>query len=188
LGIHNWTQIGKGTYTRALCQKNEGSVGVKQRPIKMCGRTTYRTLSPTRTPFQTGIGRWSHLWKVPRSKWFSHTYPMWLWGHSLIKISSPGPVLHRTKRLLWCPHKQSPTFHSSVGLIRRWSKGKHNRSLMVAVQETDYYDPPLIHSLCGEDLMGRHKCTLILVNKCNSRSTNKDRFHYLLITDPACTL
>jgi hypothetical protein len=26
LGICNWTQTGKGTYTTALCQKNEGSV------------------------------------------------------------------------------------------------------------------------------------------------------------------
>jgi ribonuclease HI len=48
---------GKGTYTRTLCQKNEGSVEVKQRPIKMGGRTIYRTLSPKRTPFQTGIDR-----------------------------------------------------------------------------------------------------------------------------------
>jgi hypothetical protein len=34
-GIRNWTHTGKGTYTRALCQKNEGSVEIKQRPIKM---------------------------------------------------------------------------------------------------------------------------------------------------------
>jgi hypothetical protein len=39
-GIHNWTQTGKGTYICALCQKNEGSVEIKQRPIKMGGRTT----------------------------------------------------------------------------------------------------------------------------------------------------
>jgi hypothetical protein len=54
LGIRNWTQRGKGTYTRALCQKNEGSVEVKQRPIKMGGRTTYRTLSHKGEPLQTG--------------------------------------------------------------------------------------------------------------------------------------
>jgi hypothetical protein len=48
LGIHNWTQTGKGIYTRALCQKNVGSVKIKQRPIKMGGRTIYRTLSPKR--------------------------------------------------------------------------------------------------------------------------------------------
>jgi hypothetical protein len=35
LGIHNWSKTGKGTYTRALCQKNVGSVEIKQRPIKM---------------------------------------------------------------------------------------------------------------------------------------------------------
>jgi hypothetical protein len=55
LGIHNWTQTGKGTYTRALCQKNEGSVEIKHRPIKMGGRTLYRTLPPKRAPFQIGI-------------------------------------------------------------------------------------------------------------------------------------
>jgi hypothetical protein len=41
-------------YTRALCQKNEGSVKTQQRSVKMDGRTTYRTLSPKRTPFQIG--------------------------------------------------------------------------------------------------------------------------------------
>jgi hypothetical protein len=49
------TQKGKGTHTRALCQKNEGSVKIKQRPVKMGSRTTYRTLSPKRAPFQIGI-------------------------------------------------------------------------------------------------------------------------------------
>jgi hypothetical protein len=39
----------------ALCQKNEGSVKSEQRPVKMGRRTTYRTLSPKRAPFQIGI-------------------------------------------------------------------------------------------------------------------------------------
>jgi hypothetical protein len=39
-------QIGKGTYTRAFYQKNEGSVEAKQRPIKIGGRTIYNTWSP----------------------------------------------------------------------------------------------------------------------------------------------
>jgi hypothetical protein len=30
LGIHNRTYTGIGTYTRAICQKNEGSVEIKQ--------------------------------------------------------------------------------------------------------------------------------------------------------------
>jgi hypothetical protein len=55
LGIRNRTQTGKRTYIRALCQKNEGSVEIKHRPAKMGGRTTYRTLSPKRAPFQTGV-------------------------------------------------------------------------------------------------------------------------------------
>jgi hypothetical protein len=48
---------GKGTHTSALCQKKEGSVEIKQRPIEIGGKTIYRTLSPKRTPFQTGIDR-----------------------------------------------------------------------------------------------------------------------------------
>jgi hypothetical protein len=30
-----WTQTGKGTHIRTLCQKNKGSVKIKQRAIKM---------------------------------------------------------------------------------------------------------------------------------------------------------
>jgi hypothetical protein len=48
---------------RALCQKNEGSVKVKQRPVKMGGRTTYRTLSPKRAPFQFYM-LYVHLFKL----------------------------------------------------------------------------------------------------------------------------
>jgi hypothetical protein len=44
---------GKGTHTRALCQKNEGSVEIKQRPIKISGRTIYMSLPPKMTPFKT---------------------------------------------------------------------------------------------------------------------------------------
>jgi hypothetical protein len=55
LGIRNWTYTGNGTYIRALCQKNEGSVEIKQRPTKMGSRTTYRILSPKRPPFQVGV-------------------------------------------------------------------------------------------------------------------------------------
>jgi hypothetical protein len=57
LGIHNWTQIGKGIYIRTLCQKNEGSAEIKQRPVKMGGRTTYWTLPPKGAPFQNGVDR-----------------------------------------------------------------------------------------------------------------------------------
>jgi hypothetical protein len=94
----------------------------------MSGRTLYRTLSPKRAPVQIGIDWWSHLRKVPRRR-ISHTYPVWLWGCSLFKISSPGPVVHGTKWLLWRPHKESPTFHSKCridkGLIKRGSTIDH---------------------------------------------------------------
>jgi hypothetical protein len=40
MGIHNWTQTGKGIYIRTFCQKNKGSVEIKQRPIKLDSRTS----------------------------------------------------------------------------------------------------------------------------------------------------
>jgi hypothetical protein len=76
LGIHNWTQRGEGTYKRTLCQKNAGSVKIKQTPIKMGGRTIYRLLSPKRTPSQTGTDRGPYLQKVPRKRRISHTHPV----------------------------------------------------------------------------------------------------------------
>jgi hypothetical protein len=118
MGIQNWTQSDKGTYIRILCQKNKGSVEIKQRPIKMDSWTIYRTLTSKRTPFQIGTGRWSHLWKVTRGRWVSNTFPMWLWGYGSFIISSPGPLLHGTKWLLWCLLKQKPTFHSKCGINR----------------------------------------------------------------------
>jgi hypothetical protein len=33
MGIHNWTQTGRGTHIKTLCQKNKGSVKIKQRPL-----------------------------------------------------------------------------------------------------------------------------------------------------------
>jgi hypothetical protein len=41
LGILIWTQTGKRTYTRTLCQKNEGAVKIKQKPATM-GDKTFR--------------------------------------------------------------------------------------------------------------------------------------------------
>jgi hypothetical protein len=55
-GVHNWTQERQSDSYKALCHKNEGSViKVKQRPVKMDDRTTYRTLSTKRAPSQIGI-------------------------------------------------------------------------------------------------------------------------------------
>jgi hypothetical protein len=53
LGIWNWTQTDKGTF----CQKNEGSIEIKQIPVKMGGSTVCRILPPKVTPFQTRIDR-----------------------------------------------------------------------------------------------------------------------------------
>jgi hypothetical protein len=127
----------------------------------MGGKTTYRTLSPKMTHFQTGIDRWPHLRKVPR-RWISHTYPMWLWGHSLFKISSPGPVFYGTKWLLWRPYEQSPTFHSKCrinkGVIKRGSKIDHWRSRCKGriLWSTPYaFIRSFIHFIIGNKGLGR---------------------------------
>jgi hypothetical protein len=90
----------------------------------MDGRTIHMTLSSKRTPFKIGIDGWFHLWKMPRRRRISHTRPMWLWGYSSFNISSPGPVLHGTKWLLWRPHKYSPIVHSKSGINKGLIKGE----------------------------------------------------------------
>jgi hypothetical protein len=111
LGNISFMQTNKGTYSRALCQKNDGFVKIKQRPIKMGGRTIYRTLSLKGTPFQNEFDRWTHLWKVPTRRWIGHTHPLWLWGHILFKISLRNQVTTMT------PHKRSPTFPSKYSIL-----------------------------------------------------------------------
>jgi hypothetical protein len=103
LWIHNWTQTDKKTYIRVLCQKNEGSVELKQRPSKMGGRTTYRTLSPKRVPFLFWIDRWAHLQKVPRRRWISHTYPVWLWGCSSLRFRHLGQFFMELREYMTPP-------------------------------------------------------------------------------------
>jgi hypothetical protein len=99
------------------------------RPVKVGGRTTYRTLSPKTTPLQIGFNCWSHLWEVSRRLWLKYTHLMWLWGGCLHKILSLGAILCGTKWLLWCPHRQSPTFllmcEINQGLIKRGSTIDH---------------------------------------------------------------
>jgi hypothetical protein len=41
----------------SLCQMNEESVEIKQRPVEMGDRTTYWTLPPKTAPFQNGVDR-----------------------------------------------------------------------------------------------------------------------------------
>jgi hypothetical protein len=57
LGVLNRTPTGKGTRTRSLWQKNHGTVKTIQKPVTVDDRTTYRTVSPTRTPFQNTVDR-----------------------------------------------------------------------------------------------------------------------------------
>jgi hypothetical protein len=50
-------QTGKGIPTRALCQKDQGTVKIKQKPVTMADRTTHGKMSPERTPLQFGINK-----------------------------------------------------------------------------------------------------------------------------------
>jgi hypothetical protein len=52
------------------------------------------------------------------------THHMWLWGYSLYKILSPGPVFYGTKWLLWRPPKQSSTFNSKCRIDKGLTKKK----------------------------------------------------------------
>jgi hypothetical protein len=88
----------------------------------MGDRTIYRTLSSKRTHLQNGTNRLTYLQMVPWKKWIGHTHPMWLWGYSLFKILSLGPVFYRTKWLRWWPHKQSPTFPSQCWIDKELNK------------------------------------------------------------------
>jgi hypothetical protein len=84
---------------------------------------------------------------VFRKRRISHTYPMWLWGHSLLKISPPGPPFHGTRWLPWHPHKSNTTLHpkcGAVGGVKR--RGMHNRSRKVAVHGPIWASPLFIHS------------------------------------------
>jgi hypothetical protein len=59
-----------------------------QNSLISCGRWQdyHRTLWPERTPSQIGTTKQCHQREVPRKWWISHTHPMWLWRHSLLKI------------------------------------------------------------------------------------------------------
>jgi hypothetical protein len=85
-----------------------------------------------RIPFQTRF--WSHTRKVPGGIWIGHTCSLWLWGYSPFTVSSPGPVFHGPGWLLWRPVTTVLQFVLSGDWWRINQKGKHNRSVMVAVQ------------------------------------------------------
>jgi hypothetical protein len=54
MGIHNWTQTGKGTIP-GPAKKNKGPVKAEQGPTKMDSGAIHRTVSSKGTPLQFGI-------------------------------------------------------------------------------------------------------------------------------------
>jgi hypothetical protein len=116
LGIHNWTESGKATYTRTLCQKNEGSVEVRDQLRWMVtlltghchlkghlfklrltdDPTCERSLGKTNQPHTSYVMR----------------------GQSAFKISSPGPVFMAPSDYYDAPINEALHFIRSVGLIK----------------------------------------------------------------------
>jgi hypothetical protein len=130
----------------------------------------------------TLLGRWPYLRKVPRKRLISHTYPMRLWGHSLFKISSPGPVFYGTKLLLRRPHKYNPTFHSKCrtdkGLTKRGSttdlEGRCARAGLL------WFTPyAFIHSfICGSNVQYIWSSLLYNVYRWSCASLNDLRINH----------
>jgi hypothetical protein len=117
LVILNRTQTKGLIHTRTLCQKNQGTLKIKQKPVTVGGRTTYRTLSHKRTSFQTENDGPICERCLETDESATHTHPMRVWGHGLLKIPSPGPLSHGTRRLSWRPCKQNPALHSKCGTV-----------------------------------------------------------------------
>jgi hypothetical protein len=63
----------------------------------------------------------------------SATHTLWLWGHSLFKILSPGSLLYGAR---WSPGHACKILHFvwRVGLLKGWHRRIHNRSLRIALQ------------------------------------------------------
>jgi hypothetical protein len=141
-GLLNWTETGKGTYTRVLCQKNEGS---KERPIKMSGRTIYRTLT-----YKDTSSNWD--WQIilfvkgVKKKMNQPQISYDCEAIAYLRYSHLGQFLWN-QMTAWRPYTQSPMFHSECRNDKDATRmGKHNRSLEVAVQGPDNCGPHLMHA------------------------------------------
>jgi hypothetical protein len=110
--------------TRARSSSTNWAVEIKHRPIKMGGRTIYRTLLPKRTLFEIGISNDPICERCLEEQELS--------THTLCDREAMAYLRFRhlgqfffffgTKWLLWRPHIQSPTLHSrfwiDTGLIK----------------------------------------------------------------------
>jgi hypothetical protein len=122
---------------------NEGAVKIKHIPIKIGGRTIYRTLSLKRTPFQTGNDPNSEL--------------------SLEKDESATLILCDCEAIVYLSFRHlgqffmEPTAYYDVPINKvlhftqridkeLFKNGTDIRSSKVTVLGPDYYGPPLMHA------------------------------------------
>jgi hypothetical protein len=77
----------------------------------------------------------------------SLTCPMWLWGYSLLKVSSPGTLVYATSWLQRYLFEQYTALRSKCRIVEgSKQKGMHSRSLMVVEQRPVKIHPLFIHS------------------------------------------
>jgi hypothetical protein len=142
LGIRTGLRHANGLLLGPYARKTKNLLKLNRDQVRWVVGLFTGHLSPKRTPLHTGVDRWPYLQKVPWRRWISNTYPMQLWGHSIMWASS---LQNQVTTMM--PHKQSPTFHSKCRINEGVNlKGKHNRSLKVTVQGAGLLWPLLIHS------------------------------------------
>lgn len=100
-------------WAKKTSKKNRGTVKIKQKPVLVAGRVTYRTLSPRRTPLQNRTDRKSYLQKMLVKRLSSHT-------HILCECEAmTGPLLPGTRRLTWRLCKQNSALRPKCDTVGR---------------------------------------------------------------------
>jgi hypothetical protein len=124
----NRIHTGRLIPTRTVSQKKQGTVKTRQKQLWWVTRLLagHCQLKDTSSRNEWWM---SHLWKVPRKRWISHTVSLWLWCYRLLKILLPGPLLYGAG------YYQDTALHLKCRIIEglKW-RGMHSRSLKVAVQ------------------------------------------------------
>jgi hypothetical protein len=119
LGVLNSIQTGIGTPTSTVCQRDQGTIKTKQKPVTVGDRTTYWIPSPERAPLRNGIDKYSHLLKVPRKRLISHTCPIWRKATACLRFRHLGHYLMEPG-----DYQDGPVIiiHRSVGLLKSWNR------------------------------------------------------------------
>jgi hypothetical protein len=104
--------------SRTLCRMDEGTIRTTYELAEMGENTTYRLLSPERTPLQIWTNQRSHLRKMHERRWNNLTCFIWLWGHWL------------SDTIEWTNTREEQDNQPDPGKDRLcWSRKRHCRSV-----------------------------------------------------------